>query len=1261
MAAVQPGGATGKTICLPLKVASRSMGLVVALLLCAAPWSWADDCVRLISPPAATIAPCASYVIQGSACGTIPLRYWIEWAPGINASSGWTSAGIELAAGGTQPVSNGTLATWTPPQPSTGETFSLRLRVQRGRVTSTASANIHIEPDLISADWPRPLTAMLRTGVAPWRKDDVDNVLVAVPNHPLSQMTLEELPWIGSPTQRLLQPLGSGADSRPRAIGDVDGLPGEEIVVPMGPSVRVLQADGMSFDLPTFGWSANFSESTVTLADLDDDGRLEILAVGRRTGAPSPDVCLFVWRGDGSGFFVPIRDNASAFSLSFAPRIAVADIDQDGQKEIVVVGAIGSATLQLQSFSCEGFPRPLADVRLAGRFKRLAVATFDAQIGPTVMVATESPGMIYCLNSNGQMLPGWPRRHDLTSVSALLATDLNRDGKNDLIVVGTNGLSIFDAGDPAAERREDIGPGAVLKGSAVTADVTDDGLPEILTLAENTLEKTALLVAFGSQSGVMKTWKLLGRDQEVPVLNTGIGPLVTDLDQDGMTDIAVAYDVKPNTTTTIPTSSYVTVLRTTTPRTPAANEWPFAFANPSNNPVLTTLAEFVVTIELQGSGNGRVVSSPPAIDCGPICSAPVLAGQSITLTAEPEPGSMFRGWSGACSGTAECVLAPSADLTVTAEFDVLPPNAQREALLSLFAVTEGPQWEHSEGWLGPEGTEGDWYGVTVDPSTGVVVRLALPFNRLIGVLPPELAWLTDLEELDLSGNQLSGTLPSSLGELRQLRILRLRDNQFSGALPSTVEQWTQLEELDMMNNTLSGPLPASLWTLRQLQVLRLASNPIGGTLPQEVSGLESLRECDLSNMQLGGSLPSSLRSLRDLRSLSLANNLEISGPIPAELGALDSLESLALPNNRLSGPIPDALGDLTSLRSLMLYGNALTGEIPAALGRLSSLQSLDCGGNELTGMIPGALGQLSSLRFLDLRNNDLTGAVPPELGDLWNLENTNLSSNRLSSLPATIGRLARLRVLIVHSNRLQALPAELGLLTDLEYLSASRNLITELPEEIGNLAQLRWLYLEENLLAGVLPTSICRLGQLTSLYLRENGLQGSIPPEIANLGQLKTLFLSGNRLTGEIPAQITSLSQLVSLDLRWNALHTDDPVVRQFLTSKQVYKDWEGTQTVAPTAIETTAVDPTTVMLSWEPILYVANGGGYRIYYGPDNSPGTLWETTSSKYITSSTITGLTPGTTYSFAIEAVTQPHADNPNLVVSERSAAVTAITPD
>jgi Tol biopolymer transport system component len=75
-----------------------------------------------------------------------------------------------------------------------------------------------------------------------------------------------------------------------------------------------------------------------------------------------------------------------------------------------------------------------------------------------------------------------------------------------------------------------------------------------------------------------------------------------------------------------------------------------------------------LSLAVAGTGTGRVLSDPPAIDCTDDCEAGFVEGEQVMLTADADPGSTFVGWSGACDGTASCVLTMDRARAVTATF-----------------------------------------------------------------------------------------------------------------------------------------------------------------------------------------------------------------------------------------------------------------------------------------------------------------------------------------------------------------------------------------------------------------------------------------------------------------------------------------------------------------------------------------------------------------------------------------------------------------
>jgi len=88
------------------------------------------------------------------------------------------------------------------------------------------------------------------------------------------------------------------------------------------------------------------------------------------------------------------------------------------------------------------------------------------------------------------------------------------------------------------------------------------------------------------------------------------------------------------------------------------------------------VTKFTLTVTKAGTGTGYV-GGAGGIDCGPTCSATLQQGSTMSLLAVADNGSTFAGWSGVCSGTAQCSVTFTADMQVTATFDHLdrtPPS-----------------------------------------------------------------------------------------------------------------------------------------------------------------------------------------------------------------------------------------------------------------------------------------------------------------------------------------------------------------------------------------------------------------------------------------------------------------------------------------------------------------------------------------------------------------------------------------------------------
>ena len=96
-----------------------------------------------------------------------------------------------------------------------------------------------------------------------------------------------------------------------------------------------------------------------------------------------------------------------------------------------------------------------------------------------------------------------------------------------------------------------------------------------------------------------------------------------------------------------------------------------AFSSAGASPYTSVTCGFTkATLSLvkAGAGAGQITSSPTGINCTVNCNVQLAGNSNVTLTATAAAGSVFAGWSGACSGTGSCTLTMNSQKSVTANF-----------------------------------------------------------------------------------------------------------------------------------------------------------------------------------------------------------------------------------------------------------------------------------------------------------------------------------------------------------------------------------------------------------------------------------------------------------------------------------------------------------------------------------------------------------------------------------------------------------------
>ena len=179
---------------------------------------------------------------------------------------------------------------------------------------------------------------------------------------------------------------------------------------------------------------------------------------------------------------------------------------------------------------------------------------------------------------------------------------------------------------------------------------------------------------------------------------------------------------------------------------------------------------------------------------------------------------------------------------------------------------------------------------------GHVQRLDLALNKL--AVLPDLARLTALEELDLTGNVLAA-LPAAVGRLACLEKLELNTNML-GALPPELGRLSCLEELCVSGNPL-GALPPALGALRNLATLDASVCRLRA-LPEELTLATRLIDLNVSGNQLER-LPDGIGRMTRLVTLNVQDNRLTD--LPVTIGLCHSLGQPGYGINLARNPIAD--------------------------------------------------------------------------------------------------------------------------------------------------------------------------------------------------------------------------------------------------------------------------------------------------------------------------------------------------------------------
>jgi hypothetical protein len=298
-------------------------------------------------------------------------------------------------------------------------------------------------------------------------------------------------------------------DTRAVAVGDVNRDGKMDVVLASisdlahcdttaGPgTISVLLGNGDGTFQPATTYSSGGQLAwSVGIADVNADGKPDLVAVNSQVSPTVVAANTAVLRGNGDGTFQP----AVTYTLGGlqARSVAVADVNGDGRPDIVVAVSCetyycgrrqgwlavlinnGDGTFQSAINYDSGGDAPesvvVADLNGDGRLDLATVNYFSGTAGVLLGNGdgTFQPVVAYDTGGGGSAGP------------SIVSADINGDGKPDLIVDNWNGVAVLlGYGDGTFQTALTYTPSQVYEDSIAVADLNGDGKPDLAAVGGN--------------------------------------------------------------------------------------------------------------------------------------------------------------------------------------------------------------------------------------------------------------------------------------------------------------------------------------------------------------------------------------------------------------------------------------------------------------------------------------------------------------------------------------------------------------------------------------------------------------------------------------------------------------------------------------------------------------------------------------------------------------------------------------------------------
>jgi hypothetical protein len=318
-------------------------------------------------------------------------------------------------------------------------------------------------------------------------------------------------------------------------------------------SVMLGNGDGTFQPGQTYSVGGAANSSSVNIADLDGDGKPDLLVTNKCSDSGCNHGSISVLLGNGNGTFQAAQSYSSGGRYGLIA--AVADFNGDGKLDVAVsndddqtVGVLlgnGDGTFQPAQTYSSG----------AGLPQAIAVGDFNGDGKVDIVVANFGVVGILLGNGDGTFQPVVTYSFGSGYGNSVAVADFNGDGKADLVVSNSNGVGVLlGNGDgsfrPVQTYALGSNPALGAANSVVVGDFNGDGKADVIAAGQ-----TATSILLGNGDGTFQTG--------IPYSPGGVFTTAGDLNGDQKPDVivlqggtaVVLLNIYPFPTTTILSSS----------------------------------------------------------------------------------------------------------------------------------------------------------------------------------------------------------------------------------------------------------------------------------------------------------------------------------------------------------------------------------------------------------------------------------------------------------------------------------------------------------------------------------------------------------------------------------------------------------------------------------------------------------------------------------------------------------------------------------